>query len=179
MRKRGVESYLFSEQDRYWDQYLIRFINGYGTGPGVRVDTWGFAGLSSWFLVTDFAASTRPGTDRPADEHRRHLHRPRAQGTATDRGLRLGFTWSRRENRPGLRRPRTTTRSSVYASSRYQWRGVDFMLEYAFSAAPTRWSYTDARALAVFRTPTGSISERQVLQGEIRPCRSATTAAGT
>ena len=129
--KRGFDTYVFSKQDRFptWDQYLIRFINGYGAGQGVRLDTWGFAGFNTWFLVGDYSDQYNTNLD-PLQTDDIYLARVR-RDFFKDQRLRLGLTWSRRENDQAA--GSKDHNEILGLAGRYQWRGQDFMLEYGVS----------------------------------------------
>jgi hypothetical protein len=177
--KRGIDSYVYSKQDRFptWDQYLIRFINGYGSGQGVRLDTWGFAGLSSWFLVGDYSDQYNTNLD-PLQTDDIYLARVR-RDFFKDQRLRVGLTWSRRENDQGTR----DHNEILGLAGRYQWRGQDFMLEYGVSrGTDPSVTYTDQlhREVTVFRLPTGiEFPDRHVLQAEIKTLRVNLPVVGT
>jgi hypothetical protein len=58
---RGFDSWLFSRQDRLWvDNYLIHYVNGMGDGQGLRMETWGYGGFNTAFVVADESASNDP-----------------------------------------------------------------------------------------------------------------------
>lgn len=174
----GVESFLFFRQDRYWvDSYLIPLIktdivrnDNYGTnGSGIRVNTFGLLGAQSTFIVTDFAGQYAPkgGTGSPTNTDDAYIARVRKELHRIP--LRLGFGFNRvEENQIGEDAATGEfQQASVYAfDSRYQWKGVDYSLEYAFSRSPVSDS-----ALAFADDWAGAISERAVLQGEIRSFR--------
>jgi hypothetical protein len=167
---RGFDSYVYSKQDRFptWDQYLIRFINGYGGGQGVRLDSWGFAGLSTWFLVGDYSDQYNANLD-PFHTDDIYLARVR-RDFFKDQRLRVGFTWSRRENNQAAG---AKDHNEIFGvAGRYQWRGQDIMLEYGISRGtdPTV-TYPDQlhRKITVFRLPTSiEFPDRHVLQAEIK-----------
>lgn len=169
----GVESYLFFRQDRYWaDSYLIRLVNTgiakndrWGAnGSGIRVNTWGLLGANASFIASDFADQFSPesGTGDPMNTDDAYIARVRRE--FLDRTLRLGFGFNRRvEDQVGER----VEQASVYAfDSRYQWRGIDWSLEYAFSRSPLA-----PADLAFPGDWTGGISKRGVAIAEIRSFR--------
>ncbi len=167
---RGFDTYVYSKQDRFptWDQYLIRFINGYGGGQGVRLDTWGFGGLSTWFLVGDYSDQYNTNLD-PLQTDDIYLARVR-RDFFKDRRLRVGFTWSRRENDQASG---AKDHNEIFGlAGRYQWHGQDILLEYGVSrGTDPSVTYTDRlhREITVFRLPTGiEFPDRHVLQAEIK-----------
>lgn len=181
MGKSGLDTYVYSKQDRFptWDQYLIRFINGYGSGQGVRLDTWGFAGLQTWFLVGDYSDQYNTNLD-PLQTDDIYLARVR-RDFFKDQRLRLGLTWSRRENDQAS--GAKDHNEILGLAGRYQWRGQDLMLEYGVSRGtdPTV-TYTDQlhREITVFRLPTGiEFPDRHVLQAEIKTLHVPVPGLGT
>jgi hypothetical protein len=172
--QQGVESYLFFRQDRYWaDSYLIRLVNTgiakndrWGAnGSGIRVNTWGLLGGQSSFIVSDFADQYSPesGTGNPTNTDDAYIARLR-RDFLRDRSLRLGFGFNRRvEDQVN----EFAEEASTYAfDSRYQWRGIDWSLEYAFTRSPI------SSALSAFPNDwTGVISERSTAVAEIRTLR--------
>ncbi len=178
--KRGMDTYVYSKQDRFptWDQYLIRFINGYGGGQGVRFDTWGYGGFSTWFLVGDYSDQYNNSLD-PLKTDDIYLARVR-RDFFKDQRLRLGFTWSRRENNQAG----TRDRNEIFGlAGRYKWLGQDFMLEYGTSQGtdPTvQYPEELRRKVTVFRTSTGiAFPDRDVLQAEVRTLRLTLPVLGT
>jgi len=137
---RGLDSYLFSRQDRFWvDNYLIEVVRGGnvndgGNAEGMRLDTWGYAGAKFTYIYSDFAGQSNPGTTsdpaQPASTDDAHIFRGRRD--FLDNNLRLGVTYNRKveaESRLGER-----GHTEVLAGdSRYNWRNIDFQLEYAES----------------------------------------------
>lgn len=169
----GVESFLFFRQDRYWaDSYLIPLVNtgiarndNYGTnGSGIRVNTFGLLGAQSTFIATDFAGQYAPrgGTGTPTNTDDAYIARVRKELRRIP--LRMGFGFNRvEENQVG----EVPSQASVYAfDSRYQWKGIDYSLEYAFSRSPL-----SDTTLAFAEDWDGLISKRGVLVGEIRSLR--------
>jgi hypothetical protein len=190
-RGRGFDTYVFSKQDRFptQDQYLIRFVNGYGAGQGVRLDTWGVGGFVSSFLVGDYSDQYNAFIDaaNPSRTEVGALHTDDIYVARTrrdffrDQRLRLGFLYSRRENNPenGSR-----DHDEVFATTgRYQWRGQDLMLEYGVSRGTDPGvSYRDQlhREITVFKRSTGiAFPDRHVLQAEIRTVRLKVPGVGT
>ena len=173
--QQGVESYLFFRQDRFWaDSYLIRLVNTgiakndrWGAnGSGIRVNTWGLLGAQASFIASDFTDQFKPtptdagGSPFNTDD----IYIARLRREFLDKSLRVGFGFNRKEDDEIGEAPR---HSSVYAlDSRYQWRGVDYSLEYAFSRSPM----TEAD-LSFPNDWTGGISQRGVVYGEIRSFR--------
>jgi hypothetical protein len=178
--KRGTDTYVFSKQDRFptWDQYLIKFINGYGAGQGVRFDTWGYGGFSTWFLVGDYsdqynAFITDPDSSVRANAplHTDDIYIARVRRDFfKDQRLRLGFTWSRRENNQSAG---TKNHNEILGlAGRYKWLGQDFMLEYGTSRGTdpaVRFPEELHHEITVFNAPTGiEFPDRHVLQAEIK-----------
>jgi hypothetical protein len=176
----GVESYLFFRQDRFWaDSYLIRLVNTgiakndrYGAnGSGIRVNTWGLLGANATFIASDFADQFNPasGTGTPMRTDDAYIARIRRE--FLDKSLRVGFGFNRKEeNQLGER----IEKASVYAfDTRYQWKGVDYSLEYAFSRSPLT-----AAELSFPDDWTGGISKRGVAIAEIRSFRMGNAKTG-
>jgi hypothetical protein len=174
---RGVESFLFFRQDRFWaDSYLIPLVETGAAknddqgpnGSGIRVNTWGLLGGNATFIASDFAGQISEENWRPERTDDAYIARLRRE--FLDRKLRLGLGFNRKVENEQVDAAVTST--SVYAAdARYQWNNVDYSLEYAFSdgppppvASPERWS--------------GRISQRAVLQGEIRSFRLGNAAVG-
>ncbi len=169
----GVESFLFFRQDRYWaDSYLIPLVNtgiakndnNGPNGSGIRINTFGLLGAQSTFIVSDFAGQYAPrgGTGTPTNTDDAYVARVRKE--LRQLPLRVGFGFNRvEEDQVG----ETPSQASVYAfDSRYQWKGIDYSLEYAFSQSPL-----SDTSLAFPNDWAGKISERGVLVGEIRSFR--------
>ena len=178
--QQGLESYLFFRQDRYWaDTYLIRLVNTnipkndrWGpNGMGIRVNTWGLLGAQTSFIASDFADQYSPesGTGTPTNTDDAYIARIRRDFMRN--ALRLGFGWNKRVEDQVNETPEA---ASVYLfDSRYQWKGVDYSLEYAFSRSPltgVNLPYPDAW--------TGVISPRAVAAAEIRSLRLGNTRTG-
>lgn len=202
LKGRGVDSYLYSRQDRLWvDNYLIRvvesgddnkapFRNGYW-GPnaqGVRVDTWGFLGLNTAFIANDFSHQYNPvnapgslarGTVTKTDDG--YVFRARRE-FFKDRSLRLGTTWNRKvENQVSER----AENAEVLAfDARYRRAGVDYSIEYASSRAPlsaASVTFPDQlnRKVTVFgRELPWRFPDSDVLVAEIRSLRVGTPRLG-
>jgi len=150
---RGFDSYLFSRQDRFWvDNYLIKVVesgddfraplrNG-RWGPnaqGIRLDTWGFWGLNTAFIASDFSDQYDPANNQGSVTKTDDAFVARVRREFfSDRRLRLGVTWNRKQENQ-INEP--TQQSEVYAfDSNYRWRNVDFALEYAESRSPIQRS---------------------------------------
>jgi hypothetical protein len=181
---RGVSSYLFFRQDRFWiERNLLEVVRSdqlkndrYGTNAmGVRADSWGYGGFNTTVIASDFADQYNPaGADSvsrgsPGKTDDAYIVRVRRE--FMDRALRLGFTHNRKvENQinevPGG--------SQVYAfDGRYEWKGVDYSLEYAWSESqpgPGPVVFEDALDR---RLPANS-----VLIAEIRALRLGSRRAG-
>lgn len=176
MGTRGVDSYVFSRQDRFptWDQYLIPFVYGNGSGQGVRLDTWGFWGLNTWWLVGDYSDQYNNSNDpyRTDDVYVGRVRRDFFK----DKRLRVGFTWNRRENNQPVGSDHQRDHVEVFGlASRYQWRGADFLFEVGSSrGSDPAVRYPDQlnRELTVFKQPVGiTLPDRAVTQAEIRTIR--------
>lgn len=169
--QQGVESFLFFRQDRFWaDSYLIRLVetgipkdDRFGpNGSGIRVNTWGLLGAQSTFIASDFADRDYNTTGDPM--HTDDAYIARIRRDLLDRSLRVGFGFNRKvENGPN----EALGSSSVYAfDTRYQWKGIDYSLEYAFSRSnlpPTNLAHPDDW--------TGVLSKQSVAIAEIRSFR--------
>jgi len=98
-----------------------------------------------------------------------------------DQRLRLGATWSRRENDQSA--GYKDHNEILGLSGRYQWRGQDFMLEYGVSrGTDPNVTYPDQlhREVTVFRLPTGiEFPDRHVLQAEIKTLHVPVPVLGT
>lgn len=199
---RGVDSYLFSRQDRFWvDNYLIKVVEGGplndgGNAQGVRVDTWGFFGFNTTVIASDYSAQFNPvnpegnparGSVLQTDDA--YVVRMRREFLG-QKALRLGFTFNRK-NENQINEP--VERAEVYAfDSRYTWTGpqlgpldlssTDLALEYAESRSPiTAVTFSEAqdREVTVFKKSTGlHLPDRGILVGEIRTIRLGAPQAG-
>ncbi len=196
---RGWETFVFARQDRFptEDQYLIHFVNGYGTGQGVRLNTHGFLGVTSSWMVADFSDQYDPSgfPSSISAESLAVLARPRLLRTDdayvgrlrreffADHRLRLGMTWARREYNQGDSLLHARYHTQVLGgATRYRFRGVDFSLEYGQSGGTTPLVQHEGqlgRSLSVFRRPTGiALSDRGVWQAEARTLRLGRPAVG-
>jgi len=187
---RGVDSHLFSRQERFWvDNYLIKVVetdplknDRWGSNAqGVRIDTWGYLGLNTSFVATDFSdqfnpvlGTGDPGRGSPLRTDDAYIARVRRE-FFKDRALRLGATWNRKEENQNNERPE---HAEVFAfDSRYRFRNVDYSLEYAQSQSPLLASsvyfpHELDRKITVFGSSTPvRFPDRGVLLAEIRSLR--------
>jgi hypothetical protein len=126
--RRGVDAYLFSRQNRYWvENHLIPLIwdgqaGDNGNGQGLRLDTWGFGGLRTAFIVSDFSGGGNQ------DAWIARVWRP----FFTD-NLRLGATYDRKtESTPAATDKDPLRFTEVRAADmRLTLRNVDYRLEIA------------------------------------------------
>lgn len=196
MGKRGIDSYWFSRQDRFWvDRYLIPFVNGRGDAQGIRLETWGFGGFNTTFVVADQSSQFNPADFAANDPviSRDSIAAQRALRTDDlyvarlrreffqDKQLRLGFTFNRFEGWTG--RDSTNGPSpwnSVYGfDGRYRFRNTDFSLEYGESRPTNRTGNGRANELTLFKRSTGiRLPDRSVIQGEIRSLKLGTPRLG-
>lgn len=194
--ERGFETYLFSRQDRFWvDNYLLRVVEGgplgAGGSQGIRLNTWGFLGLNTSLIASDYSDQFNPG-DRDAagvprssvlDTDDAYVARVRRE-FFQDRRLRLGFTYNRKEeNQVADSAARALDFTEVFAiDSRYQWKGIDFLVEYAHSRSPepsVRFPDALDREITAFNQPLGvTLPDHSVVQAEIRTLRLGTTQTG-
>lgn len=145
--RRGVDTYLFSRQNRYWvENHLIQAVQdgpmgNYGNGQGIRIDTWGFAGLHTALVYSDFSSpclgqSSSPfGTTR-CDSVRSGLtddgYVARVWGPFLKDKLRAGFTYNRKNEREEGDRSQDLQFTEVYAADlRATLRDVDYRIEIA------------------------------------------------
>ncbi|OGF13019.1 MAG: hypothetical protein A2W00_11900 [Candidatus Eisenbacteria bacterium RBG_16_71_46] len=191
---RGFDSYVFSRQDRFWvDSYLLRLVYGRGGSQGVRVDTWGFFGLNTAFIVSDYSDQFNP-TSFPAGLPRDSVARQAVNRTddayivrlrrefTRDKRLRLGFTMNRFEANQGDSLNHQRTHVAVYGyDARYRVLGTDVSLEYAESQSerpPLKFPGT-SNEIALFKRSTGiGLRRNAVVQAEIRSVRLGTSRAG-
>ena len=194
--KRGFDSYLFSKQDRFWvDSYLINYVNGRGGAQGARLETWGFGGFNTVFIVGDQSNQFDPKSFSANDPviPRDSLAAQRELRTDDlyvvrlrreffkDQRLRLGFTYNRFEGWRGRDSVSTPQQwASVFGfDSRYRWGKTDLALEYGES----RPTFDEERSLSgpvtIGKRPTGlRLSDRSVIQAEIRSLKVGTPTLG-
>ncbi len=176
---RGVDSYLFSRQDRFYiEKYLIEVVKSdvlkrdfFGpNAQGLRLESWGYLGANGQAIASDDVAG---------------VYAARLKREFLQKRLRLGTTFARKEDR---RAGAVPERSEVVAfDSRFNYRDVDFSLEYAQSTAPLNtsprsdYAFPEAlgRNLSLFRWPTGlHLPDRGVLVAEIRSLHVGTPKLG-
>ncbi len=202
MGTRGIDSYLFSRQNRFWvDNYLIRFVGDRGDAQGVRVESWGFLGANATFIVGDQSSQLDPPTlisgwtgstglprgfapvdslvgqakQRTDDLYVGRLRREFLK----DHALRLGTTWTRSENWTGRDSisGRSPWNSVLGFDSRYRFRGADFSLEFGVSGQQI--DDPPGRELTFFRRSTGiALPKRGVIRAEIRSLKLGTEGMG-
>jgi hypothetical protein len=188
----GVDAYLFARQDRFWvDNYLLRIVDSgddfraplrnANWGPnaqGVRVDSWGFLGFSSSWILSDFSGQfpfQRP-VGRTDDAFVGRVRRE-----MLGRRLRLGATYVRVEQERadplGGSTPIPDGPAVLAFDSRFNVLGTDVSIEYAESrtaASATDLPYPQGlrRPVTLFGRSTGiELPERSVLVGELRSIR--------
>lgn len=194
--KRGIDSYLFSRQDRLWvDSYLVNFVNGRGDAQGVRLETWGFGKVNATFIVADISSQFNPqdfsGNDpiiprdsiaaqrelRTDDFYVARLRREFLK----DQKLRLGMTFNRFEGwtgRDSVSGPSPWT-SVIAFDSRYRLGKTDLSLVYAESRPTLRTGNGVGGPITVGKRPTPfRLSDRAVVQAEIRSLRVGTPRVG-
>lgn len=147
MGRRGLDSYLFSRQNRYYvENHLIQVVQdgaagNNGNGQGIRLDTWGFAGLHTAFIYSDFSGVCLDPTRSPAgatqcepvrsaqtdDGYIARVWRSFAQDK-----LRLGATYNRKNEREAADRIQELQFTEVYATDmRLTLFDVDYRIEMA------------------------------------------------
>lgn len=193
-QNRGVNSLLFSRQDRYWvDNYLMKIVENPNNevfsdnGQGVRVETWGFLGLNTVFVVSDFSGQYNPaatgGTPAPDAVMRTddaYVARARRE-FFDDHRLRLGVTYNRKLETQVANGADTRV---VHADGRLRWRGIDFSVEYAQSHSPIRPEdvrYPEAvdQSVTFFKKSTGvKLPDRSALVAEARAITVGTAKLG-
>lgn len=175
---RGLDSYLFSRQNRFWvENYLIKIVENDGGKPilndregpnaqGVRLDTWGFLGLNTTWIYSDFTdqyVGVAPTTYDATDD----AFVLRARREFLRRKLRLGTTYTRRmENELGERSfpPGDRATDVLGFDARYTFKNTDYSLEWARS-----WSPLGEESIAFpDELDKTALSDRSVLVGEIR-----------
>lgn len=196
MGKRGIDSYWFSRQDRFWvDSYLIPFVYGRGDAQGIRLESWGFGGMNTTFIVADQSSQFNPA-DFSADAPvipRDSIAAQRVLRTddmyvvrlrkefLKDQRLRTGFTYNRFEGwtgRDSINGPSPWT--SVFGfDSRYRLGGTDISLEYGESRPTNETGNGRANELTIFKRSTGiRLPDRSVVQAEIRSIKLGTEKTG-
>lgn len=186
---KGVDSYLFSRQDRFWvDNHLIRVVDGGpsndgGNAHGARVDLWGLLGKSNITLIaSDFSSQSNPGSGSqpgaPVPTDDAYIGRLRKEFFGGK--LRTGLTWNRKNTRfSGAAR----TVTQVWAGdARYSLGNIDISLEYAQGKqrTPGEPFFSDTFRLSKFnfKDPTAALPDDSVIRGEIRSLRVGTPSTG-
>ena len=195
--KRGVDSYLFSRQDRFYvNTYLIPFVYGRGDAQGVRLDTWGLGKTDMTFIVADQSNQYNPQDivgltpHQPLDS----LAAQRVQRTddlyiarlrrefGKDKQLRMGLTFNRFEGWLGRD---SVSAPSAYKTvfgfdSRYRLAGADVAFEYGESRSSQELvTPKPSEDLSVFKKGLGfRVPDRAVVQAEIRSIKLGTPRAG-
>ena len=133
----GVDSYLFSRQDRFWvNNHLLRIVEGGaandgGNAQGARVDFWGLQGANFTLIGSDFSAQSHPNTgsqpDLPVATDDAYVFRYRQE--FFENKLRVGMTWNRRNNRFANSPDQYT--SVLGFDTRYHFKGTDYLLAFA------------------------------------------------
>lgn len=196
MGKRGIDSYWFSRQDRFWvDSYLIPFVYGRGDAQGIRLETWGFAGFRSTFVVADQSSQFNPADfsandpviprDSIAAQRRLrtddlYVARLRRE-FFKDQKLRVGLTYNRFEGwtgRDSINGPSDWT-SVLGFDSRYRLGNTDIAFEYGESRPTFETGNGRANKLTVFNRSMGfRLPDRSVVQAEIRSIKLGTPRLG-
>lgn len=191
---RGFDSYVFSRQNKFWvDNYLIPFVYGRGNSQGVRVDTWGYFGVSLAVIAADYSDQFNP-TNFPAGLPRDSVARQAVNRTddayivrmrrsfMKDQKLRMGFTYNRFEGNQGDSLNHQRDHVAVYGyDARYRFLGADVSLEYGESQSarpPVKFPDTP-NEITIFKRSTGiALDRRSVIQAEIRSIRLGTRQTG-
>ncbi len=194
-RDRGVDSYLFSRQDRFFvNTYLIPFVYGRGDAQGIRLDTWGFGKLNTTFIVGDQSSQFNPANygglapaardtairnalDRTDDFYIARLRREFLRENA----LRLGLTinrfegWTGRDSTSGPQ----PWKSVVGFDSRLRVRGADVAFEYGESRPTFERGNGRAPKFTIGKKALGfRLPDRAVAQAEIRSLKLGTQKLG-
>lgn len=199
--KRGVDTYVFSRQDRYYiDWHLLPWVRGRGDAQGVRVDTWGWNKTSATFIAAD-----RSGEFNPANWNESNKiyipHQPR-DSVAAQRALRTADEWVLRLRRSFLKEEALRTgitvnrfegwrgqdstsspdpwTSIVGVDLRWRVRGLDVSVEYgqSFDQIP-RVESVRAPVVTAFKRPLGfRLDDAAVIQTEIRSFKLGTPRTG-
>ncbi|MFQ5599297.1 MAG: hypothetical protein ACE5G2_01945 [Candidatus Krumholzibacteriia bacterium] len=199
---RGFESYLFSRQSRFWvDNQLIQAVwdvTG-GNGQGVRLDTWGFLGLHTAAIYSDFSGvclnqsrspfgATRCDPDRSAETDDGYILR--SWRAFLDDKLRVGFTYNRKNERETGDRAQEFQFTEVYAADmRLTLFDVDYRFEIARGRDNTLTGRVHERELAEnalewrpskfsFADPQAAFPDDIVVKAEARAFRFGSAAVG-
>lgn len=195
---RGLDSYWFSRQDRFFvNTYLIPFVYGRGDAQGIRLDTWGFAGLNTTWIVGDQSSQFNPAnyqdptrfTPGQRDTAIRnamlrtddfYIVRLRREFLA-EKKLRLGLTinrfegWTGRDSTSGPQQ----WKSVVGFDSRLRVAGADVAFEYGESRPTLESGNGRAPELTVFKRSLGfRLPDRAVAQAEVRSIKLGTRRLG-
>lgn len=196
MGKRGIDSYVFSRQDRFYvNSYLVPWVYGRGDAQGIRLDTWGFGKANATFIVADRSGEYNPANWadvphlpldslaaqkvlRTSDEYVVRLRRDFLK----ENRLRLGLTYNRFEGWAGQD---SVSGASPFGSvvgfdSRLRIQGADVSFEYGESRDNVaRPDSVRGPVFTVFRQPLGfRLPDRAVAQAEIRSIRLGTVRTG-
>ncbi len=190
---KGIDSYLFSRQDRFWvDNHLIQVVQGGpandgGNAQGARVDLWGGGPTNLTLIASDFSSQSNPttGATGPSGSTDTGYQPPTA--TPTDDAyvgrlrreffggaLRTGITWNRKDSKSRPGNDQRFITQVLGFDTRYSWHGTDFSLEYAegyqhdLGATAADSAATEASSSA---WPYRSVSNHGVVRGEIRSIR--------
>lgn len=201
MGPRGIDTYLFSRQRRFWvDNYLIRFVDD-REASGLRLDTWGFGGGNATFIIGDQSNQLDPANLIDSYASRYNMPRefvPRDSLIAQarmrtddmyvvrlrreffeDRRLRAGLTWNRYEGWSGRDSvsDRQEWNSVVGVDTRYRLGNTDLSFEYGVSRL--RVGEANGQELSFFKKSTGiPLGDRSVMQAEVRSVRLGTQRMG-
>lgn len=137
---RGVDSYLFSRQSRFWvENHLIEVVRNDNVkdgdnAQGFRTDVFGYLGTNFTYVYSDFSSQSNPNTTtdpaQPADTDDAHVFRARRE--FLDRKLRAGMTYNRKVE--GELRLGESGHTEVLAGdARYALGTMDLLVEYAQS----------------------------------------------
>ncbi len=177
----GVDSYLFSRQDRFWvDNHLIQVVQGGpandgGNAQGVRLDLWAPARTNLSLIASDFSSQSNPGSgsqpDQPVPTDDAYIARFRKEFLGG--ALRTGLTWNRKNTRRAGAEKIDTRVLGV--DTRYTWHNIDFSLEYAESQQDSAGIPVAHYDLELSRlrlgNPSTGLPENSVLKAEIRSLR--------
>lgn len=194
---RGASAMLFSRQDRFWvDNFVVRVVEGdqlkndrFGpNAQGVRVDTWGYAGMNTAFVLSDFSDQANPQNTGAYDGPRGtdDVFIVRGRREFPRYRLRTGFTFARKqENELAEIAQGVDSRADVYAlDARLNIRGVDVSVEYLESRSPaSAVGVANPQGLdhefSILGQPMGfQLPDRSVLVAELRSLRFGTHRAG-
>ena len=195
--KRGIDSYLFSRQDRFYvNTYLIPFVYGRGDAQGARLDAWGFGKVDATLIVADQSNQYNPNNFAGLAPHQpldslaaqrvlrtddMYVARLRRE-FGKDKQLRTGLTFNRFEGWSGIDSigAPAAYHTVIGFDSRYRLAGADVALEYGESrssqpaATPSAGpEFTAFNKGLGFRLP-----DQAVAQAEIRSIKLGTPRLG-